>query len=53
MQAGDWIDFEPRLVEASLDRKPSNANSPFTRRGERGWGRAGETSQFTKMQNLL
>ena len=28
----------PRLVEASLDRQPSHESSPFTRRGERGWG---------------
>jgi hypothetical protein len=27
----------PLLVEASLDRKPSNESTPFTRRGERGW----------------
>jgi hypothetical protein len=41
------------LVEASLERLPSNESSPFTRRGERGWGRVGETNQLAQLQNAI
>ena len=42
----------PLLVEASLDRQPSNESSPFTRRGERGGGERGKKASLCSNKTL-